>query len=215
MTSPEDMLNGQQPDDALMADDLDEADTALDYDVLAADYEADYGIGYDDADDDGYGAYLADDDEDPADPSEQQASEEDARVLRDDPRACAILAAQAADAKKATDIVVQDVRNHISITDYFVIVSASNNRQVHAIIDEIEKQIRLKARLKPLHREETRDGSWELLDYGDFIVHVFQPETREMYRLEDLRSDAPLIDLAAEAGLTDIVYSDRIAALLK
>ena len=130
------------------------------------------------------------------------------------PRDMAIIAARAADEKKATDIVVQNVGEIISVTEYFVIVTAANNRQVSAIIDEIEEQERKEAGVKPLHREETRDGSWELLDYGSVVVHVFQPETREFYRLEALWNDAPVMDLAAEAGIADAVYSDRIAALL-
>ena len=130
------------------------------------------------------------------------------------PRDMAIIAARAADEKKATDIVVQNVGEIISVTEYFVIVTASNSRQVSAIIDEIEEQERIQADMKPLHREETRDGSWELLDYGSVVVHVFQPETREFYRLEALWNDAPVMDLAAEAGIDDAVYSDRIAALL-
>ena len=126
----------------------------------------------------------------------------------------AIIAARAADEKKATDIVVQNVGELIGVTDYFVIVTATNNRQVHAIIDAVEEAERLQAKIKPLHREETHDGSWELLDYGSIVVHVFQPETREFYRLEALWNDAPVMDLAAEAGITDAVYSDRIAVLL-
>ena len=126
----------------------------------------------------------------------------------------AVIAARAADSKKATDIIVQFVGEIISVTDYFVIVTAANSRQVGAIIDAIEEAERLQAGIKPLHREETRDGSWELLDYGSVVVHVFQPETREYYRLEALWNDAPVMDLAAEAGITDAVYSDRIAAML-
>lgn len=132
-----------------------------------------------------------------------------------DPRQWAIIAAQAADEKKATDIVVQNVGALIGETEYFVIVTAANNRQVSAIIDEIEERERKEAGVKPLHREETRDGSWELLDYGPMVVHVFQPETREFYRLEALWNDAPILDLAAEAGIQGAVYSDRIAALLE
>lgn len=129
-------------------------------------------------------------------------------------RECALIAARAADEKKATDIMVQEVGELISVTEYFVIATASNNRQVAAIIDEIEEKLREQARIKPLHREGTQDGTWSLLDYGSFVVHVFQPETREYYRLEALWNDAPIIDLAAEAGLTEIEYSDRIAKLL-
>ena len=130
------------------------------------------------------------------------------------PKDYAIIAARAADDKKATDIVVQNVGEIISVTEYFVIVTAANSRQVGAIIEAIEEAERLQAGIKPLHREETRDGSWELLDYGSVVVHVFQPETREYYRLEALWNDAPIMDLAAEAGITDAVYSDRIAAIL-
>lgn len=130
------------------------------------------------------------------------------------PRDYAIIAARAADDKKATDIIVQHVGEIISVTEYFVIVTAANSRQVNAIIEAIEEEERKQAGIKPLHREETRDGSWELLDYGSVVIHVFQPETREYYRLEALWNDAPVMDLAAEAGITDAVYSDRIAAML-
>lgn len=129
-------------------------------------------------------------------------------------RKCAIVAAQAADEKKASDIMVQEVRELIGVTDFFVIATASNSRQVEAIIDEIEDQLREQMKVKPTHREGSSDGSWSLLDYGDIVVHVFQPETREYYRLEALWNDAPVIDLAVEAGLTDIPYSDRIAKML-
>lgn len=127
---------------------------------------------------------------------------------------CALIAARAADEKKATDIMMQEVKDLISVTDYFVIATAANGRQVDAIIDEIEEQERVQANVKPLHREGTTDGLWALLDYGNFVVHVFQPETREYYRLEALWNDAPVIDLAAEAGLVDVEYSERIAKLL-
>lgn len=127
---------------------------------------------------------------------------------------CALIAARAADEKKATDIMVQEVKDLISVTDYFVIATAANSHQVESIIDEIEDQERKLAKVKPLHREGTSDGLWALLDYGDFVVHVFQPETREYYRLEALWNDAPVLDLAAEAGLTDMEYSERIAKLL-
>nr|WP_041691089.1 ribosome silencing factor [Eggerthella sp. YY7918] len=136
------------------------------------------------------------------------------RVAEAPSRECALIAARAADAKKATDIMVQEVAELIGVTDYFVIATAANNRQVEAIVDEIEEQLRMQAHVKPFHREGTQDGTWSLLDYGNFVVHVFQPETREYYRLEALWNDAPVVDLAKEAGLTDIEYSDRIAKLL-
>lgn len=141
-----------------------------------------------------------------------QTAEQAPRPL--DPRACAIIAARAADSKKATDIMVQEVGALISVTEYFVIATAANNRQVDAVVDAIEDACREQAHVKPMHREGTADGTWSLLDYGSFIVHVFQPATREFYRLEALWNDAPTVDLEAEAGLSDLVYSERIAKLL-
>ena len=129
-------------------------------------------------------------------------------------REAALIAAKAADEKKATDIMVIDVSELTSVTDYFVIATAANNRQVNAIIDEIEEEGRAKAGRKPLHREGIEAGTWALLDYGDYVVHVFQPEARDYYRLETLWNDAPVLDLQ-EAGITDVEYSDRIATLLE
>lgn len=128
-------------------------------------------------------------------------------------RECAIIAAQAADSKKATDIMVQEVTELVGVTDFFVIATARNERQVNAMVDAIEDDLREKGGIKPLHRE-TADCAWSLLDYGDIVVHVFQPEARDYYRLEALWNDAPVMDLAKEAGLTEIEYSDRIAKLM-
>lgn len=130
-------------------------------------------------------------------------------------RDAALIAARAADEKKATDIMVQEVSELIGVTDYFVIVTAQNARQVDAIIDEIEDKLLEDAGLKPTHREVSADGSWSLLDYGHLVVHVFQPETREFYRLETLWNDAPIIDLSKEAGFDNLEYSDRILAMLE
>lgn len=130
-------------------------------------------------------------------------------------RDAAIIAAHAADEKKATDIMVQEVKNLIGVTDYFVIVTASNPRQVDAIVDQIEEDMRLKASLKPLAREMSKDGSWSLLDFGEVVVHVFQPEPREYYRLEQLWNDAPVIDLSKEEGFENLEYSERIAKMLE
>ena len=132
-----------------------------------------------------------------------------------DSRACAIIAAQAADEKKATDIMVQEVAKLIGVTEYFIIATAANNRQVDAIVDNIEEKLRVQAGIKPFGREGTNDGIWALLDYGSFVVHVFQPEARDYYQLETLWNDAPIMDLAAEAGLTECVYSERIASLIE
>ena len=140
-------------------------------------------------------------------------TEENAKPTPATARECALIAAKAADEKKATDIMVQDVHELISVTDFFVIATAANNRQVSAIIDEVEEQVRIQGHVKPIHREGLSDGAWALLDYGDFVVHVFQPEARDFYRLERLWNDAPVIDLR-EAGITDAVYSDHFAKLM-
>ena len=129
-------------------------------------------------------------------------------------RECALVAARAACGKKATDIMIQDVRELVSVTDFFVIATAANNRQVAAIIDAIEEAERKECGVKPLHTEGTNDGVWALLDYGSFVVHVFQPEARDFYQLEELWNEAPTIDLSLEEGFADAQYSDRIAALL-
>ena len=129
-------------------------------------------------------------------------------------RELAIIAAQAADEKKATDILVQDVAELVGETDFFVIVTASNSRQVNAIVDNIEEEVRRKGGMKPTHREGGAEGMWTLLDYGEFVVHVFQPEAHDYYRLEALWNDAPVLDLSQEEGFEEMVYSDRIAKLL-
>ena len=128
-------------------------------------------------------------------------------------RECALIAARAADERKATDIVVINVGDMVDVTDYFVIVTAANVPQVNAVLDNIEEKVRIEGHMKPISREETRDRSWELLDYGDFVINVFQPEAREYYRLETLWSDAPIVDLS-EAGIENPEYSERIARLV-
>ena len=128
-------------------------------------------------------------------------------------RECALIAARAADERKATDIVVVKVGDVLDVTDYFVIATGANTPQVEAILDNIEEKVREEGGMKPLSREQTKDHSWELLDYGSFVVDVFQPEAREFYRLETLWGDAPIIDLA-EAGIEHPEYSERIAKLV-
>ena len=136
----------------------------------------------------------------------------EAQTKQSSPREAALVAAKAADSKKASDIVVQEVGALSTIADYFIIVTAANNRQVDAIVDEVEKALREEAGIKPVHREGIDAGTWALLDYGSIVVHVFQPEARDYYRLEDLWNDCPVVDLR-EAGITNVEYSDRIAKL--
>ena len=131
----------------------------------------------------------------------------------DDPRQWALIAARAADERKATDIMVLQVGELIDVTEYFVIATARNTPQVQAILENIEDRLRIDAGIKPSLREETRDHSWEILDYGSIVVDVFQPEAREYYRLETLWGDAPVVDLA-EAGIDHPEFSERIAQLV-
>jgi ribosome-associated protein len=103
-------------------------------------------------------------------------------------------AAEAADDKLATTIAGIDVSEQLALTDVFVIVSASTDRQVGAIVDEVEDQLRAKG-AKPIRREGERDGRWVLLDFGDIVVHVQHDEEREFYELERLWKDCPEVDL--------------------
>jgi len=108
-------------------------------------------------------------------------------------------AAQAAAEKKATDVVALDVGETLVVTDYFLIATGTNDRQVHAIADSIEDALR-EAGVRPIGREGERELKWVLLDYGDFVVHVFQATERGFYRLETLWSDAKRLDLPAEVA---------------
>jgi len=103
-----------------------------------------------------------------------------------------VLAAAAAAAdKKASRIVILDVSEQLVITDYFVIASGTNDRQVRTIAEEVERRLATAHGLKPFRREGEREGRWVLLDYVDFVVHVFLREERDYYDLERLWSDAP------------------------
>lgn len=109
-----------------------------------------------------------------------------------------MIAARAADSKKATDILIQDVRELVGITDFFMIVTAQNNRQISAVLDAIEEAEIKEAGVKPFSVEGAQEGFWALQDYGDFVVHVFQPEGRDYYRLEEIWNDAPTIPFVSE-----------------
>lgn len=115
----------------------------------------------------------------------------------------ATVAARAAAAKLAEDIVVIDVSEQLVITDCFVIASASNERQVGAIVDEVEEKMRL-AGHKPARREGTREGRWVLLDYVDIVVHVQHTDERNFYALERLWRDCPVIPVDLDAVLGDV-----------
>jgi ribosome-associated protein len=104
----------------------------------------------------------------------------------------ATVAARAAAAKLAEDVVVIDVSGQLVITDCFVIATGANDRQVNAIVDEVEEKMRL-AGNTPARREGTREGRWVLLDFIDVVVHVQHRDEREFYALDRLWRDCPVV----------------------
>ena len=101
------------------------------------------------------------------------------------------IAVAAALDKKAFDLDVLSVGDLTSIADYFILSSASNERQAVAIADNIQEQLRERIKLRPLLVEGTTPGRWILLDYGDLIFHIFTEDCRRFYGLERLWGDAP------------------------
>jgi ribosome-associated protein len=109
----------------------------------------------------------------------------------------ATAAAMAAADKLATDVVALDVSDQLVITDVFLLASASNDRQVRAIVDAVEERLHpLGAR--PVRREGEREGRWVLIDFGELVVHVQHAEEREYYALERLWRDCPALELPPE-----------------
>ncbi len=109
----------------------------------------------------------------------------------------ATIIAEAAADKLAEDIVALDVSDHLVITDVFVVCSASNDRQVKAIVDAVEARLD-EMDIDPVRREGQREGRWVLLDYIDVVVHVQHDEERTYYALERLWRDCPSIPLPEE-----------------
>ena len=107
-----------------------------------------------------------------------------------------LAAAQAAADKLASDILILDVSEQLVITDVFLLASAPNDRQVKAVVDEIEDVLR-ELGAKPIRREGTQEARWVLLDFGDIVVHVQHDDEREYYELERLWKDCPELDLGA------------------
>ncbi len=116
------------------------------------------------------------------------------RTTPDQVRQWARTAAKAASAKGGDDTVIIEVGDVLAITDAFVITSGRNTRQVKTIAEEVEKKIDEAGGPKPLRIEGLDDARWVLIDYGDFVVHVFLDEVRRYYELERLWSDAPRFD---------------------
>ena len=132
-------------------------------------------------------------------------------------RELAAAAAEAAADKLADDIIAFDVGDQLVITDVFVLCSASNDRQVRAVVDGIEERLRTLG-AKPVRREGEREGRWVLLDFIDIIVHVQHSEERVYYSLERIWKDCPVVELPAavrehnrrRAGATDDDRSDVV-----
>ena len=101
--------------------------------------------------------------------------------------------------KKAHDVVVLDLRHTPAFTDYFVLCTGLNVRQVKAIADAVEESLRA-GKVRPAHIEGYERGEWVLMDYFTFVVHVFTPQTRAFYSLDRLWGDAERIDVSDEPG---------------
>ena len=101
----------------------------------------------------------------------------------------------ALDEKKAVDVVALDLTELSDVCDFFVIATGTNNRQVDALIDEVEEKVDRAHGEHPISIEGRDERQWILMDYGSVIVHVMTPEAREYYRLEKLWGDAASLDL--------------------
>ena len=108
-----------------------------------------------------------------------------------------LTAIDAARAKKASEIIVLDLRKTGAFTDYFLLCTGSNPRQVHAIADGIEQALKAN-KVRPTHVEGYERAEWVLVDYFDFVVHVFSPGARQFYGLERLWGNATRIAIADE-----------------
>ena len=111
-----------------------------------------------------------------------------------------IEAARAADDKSADDVVVLEVGPVLAVCGWFVICSGRNSRLVRTVVDEVEARITREGGPKPLRIEGLDDARWVLMDYGDFVVHVFAEEARRYYDLERLWSDVPRVAWRDEAA---------------
>ncbi len=114
------------------------------------------------------------------------------------------LAVEAAQSKKATNIVVMDMRNVSGVADFFVICTGTSDLQVKAILEAVRMQIREYADERPWHTEGLESLQWVLIDYVDLVVHIFSEEKRDFYDLERLWGDAPKAEIPEDAVLEAI-----------
>jgi ribosome-associated protein len=111
----------------------------------------------------------------------------------------ALVAAAAADEKLGNDTVVLAMDEALGVVDAFVVTSGRNVRQVRTLVEEVERRVKDSDGRSPLSVEGLRDATWVLMDYGDFVVHVFSEELRTFYDLEHLWAGAPRVRWRAEA----------------
>jgi ribosome-associated protein len=111
----------------------------------------------------------------------------------------ALVAAAAADEKLGNDTVVLAMEEALGVVDAFVVTSGRNVRQVRTLVEEVEHQVKARNGRSPLSVEGLRDAGWVLMDYGDFVVHVFLEDVRSFYDLEHLWIAAPRVRWRAEA----------------
>ncbi len=104
-----------------------------------------------------------------------------------------------ADSKKAEDLVVLDMRELVAYTDFLAICTARSERQARAIVDEVRLRVKRESGLLPGGVDGGGEAGWTILDYLDCVLHVFTPEARERYGLEDLWRDAPRLELDLDA----------------
>jgi len=122
------------------------------------------------------------------------------RVLALEPDQKAQRIAQAAVDRRAEDVLIMDMRGLMTICDFFVVCSGRSRLHVEAIAEEVEEQM-LEAGVKPWHTEGIPDSSWVITDYGDVVLHIFEPETRAFYNLEGLWGDAARLDIPDPAAV--------------
>jgi len=121
------------------------------------------------------------------------------RTTASDVRPLVLAAASEAHDRKASDILLLDLRGLTSATDWFVLATGESDVQVRSIAERIEERLRAEHGTKPWHVEGLQHPRWVLLDYVDFVVHVFHRETRDYYQLERLWADAPTEPFPSEA----------------
>lgn len=111
-----------------------------------------------------------------------------------------LTAAEAASDKLATNVSILEVGQLLGITDYFLLFSTTNDRQLGSAVDEVEHKLREEHSRKPLSREGQKESGWVVLDFGDFVVHAFTAEQRDVYDLERLWGDAPRVPFVDDSA---------------